>query len=383
MLIFFRYYLLRNYGYKLEIVSDTENGIEYEILIGNTVRTTETPKEGQFVVFAGDFKLQLIAADMQSYEAMYEYMTKELLKPIAGKNHVISEGFVYAGEKVRNLETGTRFATERPGDVRCMFYNVYGYKARCGPIAERQGLQEQLIKTYMPDVLAFQEYSGNYHSAFTYRLRENGYCEVEVLQGENNYTPLFYRKDRLKVMDSGYLLYEGPNDVNSKSITWAVFEMLESGKQFIAMSNHFMYNQSGIDANAARVANAKEAAALIAKLRSNDVYKDIPMLFGGDLNCNMNSEPVEKLTENGLVNAWKIAEVKNDSSGHHDYTTYNEEYETYSAWDIPIEGYLGATSIDHVFVSENTLVKSFATLMDMYALIASDHLPELVQISLK
>lgn len=379
----FRYYLLRNYGYNLEIVSDDEDDNEYEILIGNTARTTQKPQEGQFVVSAGNNKLQLFATDMQSYESMYQYITKDLLKQADGGDHIISEGFTYVGDKVQTLEAGTQFAAESLGDVRFMFYNVYGYKAQCGPIDERQNLQEQLIKTYMPDVLAFQEYSGNYHSTFTYRLRKSGYSEVEVLAGVKNYTPLFYRKDRLKVVDSGYLLYDGPNDNNSKSVTWAVFEVLESGKQFIAMSTHFMYNQSGIDANAARISNAEEAAALIAELRSNDDYKKLPILFGGDLNCNMKSEPIEKLTESGLLNAWESAEVKNDSSGHHNYATYNEEYQTYSAWGIPVGGYLGSKSIDHVFVSENTVVKSFATLMDMYAFIASDHLPELVEISLK
>ena len=49
---------------------------------------------------------------------------------------------------------------------------------------------------------------------------------------KTNYTPLFYNKDRLKVIDSGYHLYsDGAND-KSKSITWAVFEDISNGKRF-------------------------------------------------------------------------------------------------------------------------------------------------------
>lgn len=349
-----QYYLHSNYGCDLEIVKDNEEIAEYEILIGDTNRTTSHPEDGTFAFLVEQNRLQLTATDMQSYEALYNYTTKELLAP--GKE-----------------------ATKRFGDVRCMFYNVYGWTSQCGPIPDRQKLQAELIKTYMPEVLACQEYSAHYRP-FTYMLKEIGYKEVEVAETTANYTPLFYKKKLLKVVDSGYLLYAGPNDVNSKSATWAVFELLENGRQFIAISTHLMYNQPDIDANAARVSNAKELVSLIAQLQDKAEYKDLPLILGGDLNCNTSSEPIAVLKESGLRLAWDIAENKNDIKGIHDYVTYDKDFETYSAWSIRPGGYAG--SIDHALVSEHVTVKSFFTLTDMYALISSDHMPELVEINL-
>lgn len=375
-----QYYLHSNYGYDLDIVKDSEEAAEYEILIGNTNRTTLQPESTYFAVLVQNNNLQLNATNMQSYEALYDYITKELLPSGEEQCHIIPDSFTYNASHTLSLEAGTFLSTESFGNVRCMFYNVYGWTAQCGPVAERQKLQIELIKTYMPDVLACMEYSTYYHSAFTYMLRQNGYTEVEIEETTANYTPLFYNKKRVKVIDSGYQLYTGANDVNSKSATWAVLELLENGKQFIAISTHLMYNQPGIDANAARVSNAKELISLIAELQNIPEYKDLPLIVGGDLNCNTASEPITVLKESGLRLAWDIAEKKNDIRGIHDYVTYDKDYETYSAWSIRPGGYAG--SIDHAFVSDNVTVKSFFTLTDMYALISSDHMPELVEINL-
>lgn len=349
-----QYYLHSHYDCDLEIVKDTEESAEYEILIGNTNRTTSHPENGTFSFLVEEKKLQLHATDMQSYEALYHYTTQSLLS--------------------RKKEAMTCTV-----NIRCMFYNVYGWTAQCGPVSERQKLQIELIKTYMPDFLAFQEYSKHYRS-FDHILKELGYDKVRATEAVENYTPLFYKQERLKVIDSGYLLYTGPNDVNSKSATWAVFELIETHERFIAISTHLMYNQPGIDANAARISNATELLSLIVGLRGVEAYKGLPLIIGGDFNCDTASDPISMLKENGLRLAWDTAEIKNNIKGIHDYVSYDKNLETYSSWSIRPGGYAG--SIDHVFVSEHIAVKKFFTLTDMYALISSDHMPELVEINL-
>ena len=252
-----RYYLHSNYGYNLEIVNDSEDITDYEILIGNTNRTTSHPQSGTFTVLAEQKQLQLTATDMPSYEALYKYVTNKLLDLGKDACFSIPHNFINSAAKDNSLAAELLEHKKSSNNIRVMFYNIYGWTAQCGPIADRQKLQIELIKTYIPDIIACQEYSTHY-SPFTKMLKEIGYEKVDATDTVSNYTPIFYDKERLNVVDSGYLLYKGPNDVNSKSATWAVLEFLENGKKFITISTHLMYNQPNIDANAARVSNAKE-----------------------------------------------------------------------------------------------------------------------------
>ena len=277
------------------------------------------------------------------------------------------------------LDAAAQLSAKRQGEISCIFYNVYGWTAQCGPVPNRQLLQAELIHAYLPDMIAFQEYSTYYHNGFTDKLEAIGYQEVKPEGVDANYTPLFYRTDRLKVIDCGYLLYAGPNDVNSKSATWAVLELFDTRKRFIAISTHLMYNQPGIDANAARVSNAKELVSLISQLKNRPEFQTLPLITGGDLNCCLGSDPIQVLTDSGLKLAWETALEKNDVRGNHDYVTYHSDRQTYSGWSIRPGGY--AKSIDHALVTDGFTVERFFTLTDLYAQVASDHMPEWVEIS--
>lgn len=277
------------------------------------------------------------------------------------------------------LDAGAQLSAKRQGEICCLFYNVYGWTAQCGPVPNRHLLQAELIRAYMPDLIAFQEYSKYYHDGFTAKLEAIGYREVQPEGVAANYTPLFYRADRLNIIDCGYQLYAGPNDVNSKSATWAVLELLDTGKRFIAISTHLMYNQPGIDANAARVSNAKELVSLISQLKNRSEFQTLPLITGGDLNCCLGSDPIQVLTDSGLKLAWEAALEKNDVRGNHDYVTYHPDCQSYSSWSIRPGGYV--KSIDHALVTEEFTVERFFTLTDLYAQVASDHMPEWVEIS--
>ena len=76
------------------------------------------------------------------------------------------------------------FMSNKNGDVRAMFYNIYGWmwypdkenspNLSSGPIELRQKLQAEMISSYAPDVLGMQEYSIYYHKGMTPRLFELG-----------------------------------------------------------------------------------------------------------------------------------------------------------------------------------------------------------------
>lgn len=373
-----RYYLYENYGYDFEIVSDAEPATDYEILIGNTARSNQTADDDRFTVSAKDQTLQLLADGMLAYEALSDYIENTFLVSGSQKTYTVPNGFSYTASAETSLTDGTLFANESLGDIRILFYNVYGYSGTCGEATVRQPLQKEIVDSYHPDVLGCQEYSAAYHASFTSMLKSLGYSEVETTAGTSNYTPMFYNAERLDVVRSGYFLYSGPNDVNSKSVTWAVFCEKESGKQFAVFNTHFMYNQSGIDGNAARVSNAYEMLELIEKVQADD--PNISVVMGGDLNSKVNSDPHGVLRSEGLKAAWDRAETKNDSSGHHDYATYDRSWGIYTDWKEISTTHTSA--IDHVYVSENTSVKSYAVLSNLYALWTSDHMPVLVEIDL-
>ena len=146
------------------------------------------------------------------------------------------------------------------------------------------------------------------------------------------------------------------------------------------MSTHFLHNMVGTDYNSVRNSNATEVVALIEEIYANSEYKDIPLLMGGDLNSKAYSYCHEILQESGLQNAFDVAEVKNDSDGYHALPIYEEAYDAFQVGGVPKGKHVSA--IDHVYVSENTVVKGYATLMDMYAAMSSDHSPKLVDIAL-
>ena len=107
-----RYYLLKEYGYEGDVVSDGETASEYEILVGKTSRTTVTVGKNEFVIYAENGKLQLCAGDMRGYEAMHEYLTDVFLSP-KNSEYNYESGYSYKGIAGAELDDGTLMATER------------------------------------------------------------------------------------------------------------------------------------------------------------------------------------------------------------------------------------------------------------------------------
>lgn len=296
-------------------------------------------------------------------------------------------------------------ASDHPENMlRIMFYNIYGYKwypdkaatphLSSGPVPVRQKMEIQLIRRYSPDVLGMQEYCTAFNKDMTPLLEEAGYTRVPVWNPEPdakgnpiNFTPLFYRAERLNMFDSGYLLYDGPNDVNSKSLTWAAFEEIKTGKRFLAISTHFMYNDPKLPegaANAARVKNAKQLLGFI-----NDAlrkYKDLPLIVGGDLNSFYESDPFSALRSGGLEWLYDIAEEKNNSSGLKKYAVYDENKGEYITCPIPAEE--PERAIDHVFLKQGSKknveinVLRYLAITDREACLSSDHCPRIADILL-
>lgn len=307
----------------------------------------------------------------------------------------------------------------KKGELRVMFYNIYGYKwwpdrenqphLHSGPIPLRQQMQTELISAYAPDVLGMQEYCKAYHQGMTPLLNEAGYVAVEAYHTVShpdgtplNYTVLFYRPDRVKLIDKGFVMYpetmpdptkdDGSvlniNDVSSKSLTWGVFEDLQTQKRFVAICTHFMYSAAWLtpeQRNSVRVQNAENLLKTVEEIRSNEAYRGLPVIMGGDLNTSYATDPFNTLQNGGMEWMYDVAEVKDESCGIKGYATYDEikgEYVT-----CPMAGDDPRKAIDYAWMmqGEETKMKPFAyvTVTDRAALLTSDHCPRFTDFSLQ
>ena len=379
-----RYDLMQKYGYLLEVTTDDRPAADREILIGNTNRSRPFDGRSAYRVLSGNGKLEIAAEGMLGWEAALTYFRDKFL-PAAktADGYVIPTSFSHTGSGTEAAVDPT--VVQPTGDVRVMFYNINAQNWQ-NPKGLRVDMQLAMFESYLPDVMAMQEFHPiSRTNGFLQGILDQGFLEVNVADevakkndNGNNYTPIFYRAEKLELLDQGYHVYSGFNDANSKGLTWAVFKDKASGKQFAVISTHYWWKSETAADNESRVTDSKEMLAVIEQIAA--AHPGVPVLAGGDLNCRYESDPVKTLLDGGLSSAYILAEKKNDNGGHHGYATYSDEYDLFTAWDTPDAKYLTGWSLDHVFVAGELELSLFWTMTDRYALICSDHCPELVDI---
>lgn len=375
-------YLAEN-GHRIDIVSDIQPPAENEIFVGFSDRARLHPNGHNFEVAVRGTKIYMVAGDMFGYDAMRTYV-RETFWP-AGQTIEIdteAEPFSYKGD---GNDLATNILLERGDDVRVMFYNILGGKC---PL--RKEMQLELFRIYRPDVIGLQEYHPcNRYNGFKDKTEGLGYREVKIddaLLSEHgghkiNMTPLFYRYDRLELLDFGYRLFGGKNDACSKGVTWGLFRVRTTGKKFFAASTHYWWEYREPVDMEIRINNSKEALDIINTLQAKPEYANIPFLFGGDLNCYYESDPIRTLLNDGMDSAFDLAERKKDECAHHSYSTLNETHNCMTKWPaVPTKPYKTGAAIDHAFVKGTLKVKKFSYITDRYAMMASDHSPLVIDI---
>ena len=196
------------------------------------------------------------------------------------------------------------------------------------------------------------------------------YEEVPTEVGEQNYTPVFYLRDRFDLIDHGYILYKGKNDANSKSVTWAILSEKASGVRFGVCSTHFWWRCNEPDDNAHRLSNAAELYACAMDLTKRF---DVPVIIGGDLNCgklsSQGEEPWLWLCDR-LIDVRAKAPITTDMMTHHAYPVKDEN-------GLFCGGEMPRRTLDHMFVTKhpNVELHSFEVDTSRRALTTSDHCP--------
>ena len=271
----------------------------------------------------------------------------------------------------------------RDGEIRVLIHNIWGNTSE-GQITGRMLQTAILYEGYAPDVIGLQECSPGSRggeSGIIKLLGKLGYTEVPAQStnsSKNNYTPLLYNPDTVKLIDYGYRLYTGQNDSGSKGLTWGVFETVKTGETFAVLSTHYWWQSDDAQDTLDRESNARESLDTIAQIQAK---YHCPVLLGGDFNCNPSSSPYAILTGGGLRDVQSSTAKTENSHTHHTYPTYNEGT---GLWDDPIYPTSNYTrSIDHIFsTKDNITVKRFDVVTDLYALLSSDHCPLVVDFDL-
>ena len=251
--------------------------------------------------------------------------------------------------------------------IRIMSSNIWGNCPGNRPIANRDDLLAGVFKKYAPWTIGLQECSPKS------RQEENNIislCGPEYFEWDpspkdaNNFTPILYHR-RLRAEDGGWFLFDGPNDWNSKSVTWGLFSW--ENIRFIHINLHYFWEHTR-QGEQAREQNSSQLFAFIQKLP----YRQAPIILNGDFNCEEYTQPLQMLLSYGFTLASDTAAQKICS--HHVYPEFDEKKQIYHSGSLFHPTRTAEDSIDHIFL-QNAVCKRFITIQDQEALDASDHCP--------
>lgn len=248
-------------------------------------------------------------------------------------------------------------------------YCLYNQNAwNCNPTAHRNVIIRSLIEEFDADFCTFQEcalHSVRWGDTGLQELLKDKYTEIDGK--ETNFTPVFYKTEKFNLIDSGYHLYTGLNDANSKSVTWAVLEDKSDGKRIAVMATHFWWMFESEKDNLQRIENAKELKKLCDEIMTK---YSVPVIVGGDFNNGENSpqgdEPYHKMLEMGFKDFRYSAPESTDSFTHRDCLLPGCIQDTSGA---------PTCTIDYIFTVGDVSAEKFYVPNSRKALDTSDHLP--------
>ena len=221
-----------------------------------------------------------------------------------------------------------------------------------------------------PDVLGMQEVLvGQLHDF--QRLLDN-YSSIGVGRDDGKeageYAAIFYKNDRVKLLDSGNFWLNETPDVPKlgwdaaciRICTWGKFKDLRTKKKFYFFNLHM--DHVGVVAR-------REAAKLVVS-RIKEMTQDAPVVLTGDFNVDQTDEIYGIFTHSGILkDSYENARIRFAENGT--FNSFKVETKTDSR-------------IDHVFVSPSFKVEAYGLRTDSYWAKGrrnlSDHYPVFVKL---
>lgn len=210
-----------------------------------------------------------------------------------------------------------------------------------------------LIGFEYPDLFGTQEVRKSQIDDILARLSDYAFIGVGREDGKEGgeYSPIFYKKERFKLLDSGWFwLAEDPTkpvlgwDAECKRIcTWGHFKDKVTKHTFYFFNTHM--DHIGI------VARREGARLIIKKMQEVMSAKD-PVILTGDFNVDQTSEPYQVFTQSGFLKDSYVAAA-------HRFAPIG----TFNNFDAQL---YTTSRIDHIFVSNSLNVDRYAVRTDCY-----------------
>ena len=262
--------------------------------------------------------------------------------------------------------------------IDVMTYNIrYDNPSDSGRVSweHRRDMVASTIRFRAPDVVGTQE--GMVHQLYDLEERLPAYEWVGVGResGGNEFSALFYRKDRLEVLDHHtFWLSETPTVPGSRGwdaalpriVTWARFRDRTTGDSLFVLNTHFDH-----EGDEARLKSARFIAEAV-----RGWAKGLPIVVMGDLNARVGSPPYEALTGRDSTADAPLRDAKEvaEQPHHGPLSTFNR----FQPAVVPEH------RIDYILVGPHVGVRRHGHLNEKWnGRYPSDHLPVLAELVLR
>ncbi len=265
-------------------------------------------------------------------------------------------------------------ATTAPADtaLRVMSFNVRynnpGDGEHAWPL--RAARVAGLVSFHAPDVIGMQEALAGQIADLAAALPGYAWFGVGRDDGQagGEFSPVFYRPDRLEKLDGGtFWLSQTPAVPGSKSwdaaltriATWARFRDRLSGQEFFYLNTHFDHIGQ----------QARVESARLIQLQAQTLAAGLPIVVTGDFNVQPDNPAYATMTA-----FLRDARVASETPAYGPEGTF---------YGFTVERDAPGVRIDYVFVSPAVRVLRAATLADQWnGHYASDHVPVLADVKL-
>lgn len=287
-------------GYALKIVPDTAEEQKYEILLGKVNRSESLdlyedengPGQMEYGLAIRGDKVLLLCGGLYSLPSAVEIFSEK----ISSLSNTVLKPFSDTKETLANQPI-----PQATGDYRFMTYNILyeGYVTEQDlpkEVEVRKEIVSYLLLNYLPDVAALQESFDKWSQQLPKLISdEYAYVCPKREDGVYNRSPLIYRKDRLKVLESGYIDLDQTATAGRRQVTWAIFEDLSTGTQFAVLGTH--WDPTSEDN---KLAHAKATADFAKQIREE---QNIPVVVMADFNSVPGSVSYATfVTQSGIEN---------------------------------------------------------------------------------
>ena len=224
---------------------------------------------------------------------------------------------VACAQHVRH-SNGPQITPKPDGALRVATHNVHyiwlGKDGGAWSVADwerRKAAMDAAFKTVNADLIAFQEMESfdrggdpNVNLTRDWLTSQNPNYALAAHGPADEFPPtqpIFYRKDRLNMVDQGWFFFsDTPDVIYSRTFngsfpafaSWALMEDRASGAKFYAINVHFEFKSAS---------NRQLSAQLVAKRIAPWIKAGTPVILLGDLNARKGAKTLEILEAAGLT----------------------------------------------------------------------------------